>query len=99
MKPSDSITTITTGLPSEWARSYIHGLIPEGWRIVHGPAAQDDLRGGVVLTVGADGPGGRHAGGKVVVTAERLDGADRLRLIESLVAELGESLRRALNVP
>jgi hypothetical protein len=97
MKGGDPIAAITTGLPGQWSMDYIAGLLPAGWRLVHGPQAQPDLVGGVVLSVGADGPRGEAAGGRLAVGAERLavaSSGDRTKLIETLLAELGEELRR-----
>ena len=90
------IASIVRGIPGQWSACYVRGIIPQGWRLVHGPAAQDDLEGGVVLTVGAEDARGKHAGGKLRVPAERLaaGAGDRAKLIADLLAELADELRR-----
>ncbi len=98
MRQSESLAdAIARGLPGQWTADFVHGLLPAGWRLVHGPKAQDDLSGGVVLTAGADGPRGEHGGAKVHATAERLAAVtgDRTRLIEALLGELALELRRS----
>lgn len=93
------VDAITRGLPGKWSADFVHGLLPEGWRLVHGPRVQDDLEGGLVLTAGADGPRGEHAGAKVRVLAERLaaGAANRTKLIEDVLGELSLALRRSID--
>lgn len=98
--PAESIVdAIARGLPGQWSADFVHGLLPEGWRLVHGPRVQDDLEGGLVLTAGADGPRGEHAGAKVRVLAERLaaGAAYRPKLIEDVLGELALALRNSID--
>lgn len=90
----DPLEWFLTGLPGEWSKAYVRGLLPEGWRLVHGPAAIPDLTGGVVVTAGAERPGGgRQAGARIVVGSERVAAGGNRALLEEVLADLAEMLR------
>lgn len=91
---TDPLTAIIAGFADASARAHIAGLLPPGWRLVHGPKASPDLQGGAVLSVGADGPRGEHAGARLAVSGQRLaaDGGK----VATLLPELGDALRAAL---
>ena len=93
----DPIATLTQGIPGQWSADYVHGLLPAGWRLVHGPSALPDLVGGAVLNVGADGPRGEHAGYRLAVSSERLiaEGETGERFVQAVLSELGDGLRQA----
>lgn len=93
----DPVAALTQGIPGQWSADYVHGLLPAGWRLVHGPKASPDLVGGVVLSVGADGPRGEHAGARLALSSDRLDaeGGTGERFVQAVLSELGNELRRS----
>lgn len=73
-----------------YVATYIHALLPPGWRVSHGPELVE--RDGLHVVISAEGPRGEPAGIRHPVEPSVIG---HTAALDNLAAELGHELRRA----